>query len=59
MSRMETTNLNYADEVVEFVEELLLRGAGQFAVAYHKPSKQWTVTYPPYIIGEDPEVEEE
>jgi len=53
---MESQTFDYADELIDFMEQLLYAGANQFSVAFHKDSNQWAVSYPPGTFpGEDDE----
>jgi hypothetical protein len=50
MSKMETSTFKYADDLLAFLEELILDGVGQFSAAYQIPTEEWAVSYPPQTL---------
>lgn len=54
---MKTRTLNYVDEVLSLLEDVMLYGGRQFQAAYHEGTQQWAVSYPPGIMPDDEEWE--
>lgn len=50
---MESQTFDYADELLDFIDQLLYAGAQQFSVEWHKGSEQWAVLYPPGVMQYD------
>lgn len=54
---MDTATFKYANDVLNFLEQLMMEGTTQFQVAFHVPSGEWAVSFPPQYatveLGED------